>query len=155
MFRAMLRYFGASKTFQVKMMTRRTIQIAIGMLFMLSLLASSVSACTCQRHLDLAPTEEPSCHSHAGGAQPREQFVDDLAGTQITPGECCCVEPAPKAITKSDKINSESEAAAAVLHVINPAYLSRTVATSPIFEDPFFLLTPFYNLTPGRAPPRL
>ena len=135
-------------------MKRRTTQIAGGILFLLSLFVSSVSACACSHHESPEPAEQADCHSHSSAAEPKEKPSEDLIKPAISPGACCCIQSAPEAITKSEKIKSETNIAATSLPAVESVFHSRSIGESAILERPSFLTDSFHNLTPGRAPPR-
>lgn len=137
------------------MMKRRTTQIAGGILILISLFVSSVSACACPHHQKPVPDEKPSCHGHSAEPEQKEQAPEVVGGGKISPSQCCCVQPAPKAITKAEKIKSENDVATTPLPVVEAALHSKTAGESPILERPTFLKDSVCNLTPGRAPPRL
>ncbi|HEV8592961.1 MAG TPA: hypothetical protein VGQ55_12725 [Pyrinomonadaceae bacterium] len=142
-------------------MTRhRTSQIAVGIIFILSLLVSSVSACTCSshehadRHTDIAAHHSHNKdEGHHGDADETSTAISDAASQ----GECCCVSPAPKVSTKSETIRIEGK------HLLNTQsvkfleteFVSYSDAPIVNVDTRVLLSDPHFNLSPGRAPPRL
>lgn len=76
---------------------------------------------------------------------------------ELTEGECCCVQSAPKVFAKPETIKLEKQAA--LVSRISPPELLSSVeeyfSPETVFLKPFYLSNSFYKLTPGRAPPRL
>lgn len=148
-------------------------QFAISLLVVLSLFASSVSACACShdsiqsaagehcqppsQHLHEAKDDAP--HSHGEAAE--HHHADSAETKNVSPvlseKECCCIKPAPKVFAKSETVKTEkqfakiSSSASVEINVIVQINSVRTTE----FIRPFYLSDSFYNLSPGRAPPRL
>ena len=127
----------------------------------LSLLASSVSACICPHHQEKTLTEAPSCHSHATENAAAEQTNDadspETIKTSASEADaCCCVQPAPKVVAKSETVKLEKQAAA-LPAAAPPAvvFAVQVVSVENNLPKPLYLTDSFYNLSPGRAPPRI
>jgi hypothetical protein len=133
----------------------RLTQLIVGILFMISLLVSLMSACSCSHHLAAEkPSEKPACHSHSIQTEPENQQSDVGLGSHILPGECCCMQPAPKALVKSEKINTEKAQMASVPLTTERKFPGITTPARPlIFEQPAFLTESLCRFTSGRAPP--
>jgi cytoskeletal protein RodZ len=130
----------------------------------LSLLASSVSACICSHHQQQTETEAPSCHSHTAENVAAEQTndADSPAKTIIASASdadaCCCVQPAPKVAAQSETVKPEKQAAALTTTAAAPradVFIVRIIPVENRLPKPLYLTDSFYNLSPGRAPPRL
>ncbi|HEX8251158.1 MAG TPA: hypothetical protein VF599_23490 [Pyrinomonadaceae bacterium] len=129
---------------------------------MLSLVASSLGACVCSHHQEKAKTEAPSCHSQAAedAADDAEQTNEtDSPAETVTGGDaCCCVQPAPKVVTKSETVKPEKQTAALPTAATAPAtivFAAQVIPAQNYLPKPLYLTDSFYNLSPGRAPPRL
>jgi hypothetical protein len=141
-------------------------QFGLSLGLMLSLFVSAFSACICEHHQAKAATtaDAASCHSHTpetgeeqtSGVVAAEDSTQTLNPT-ISGGNCCCVQPAtPKVFAKSETVKSEKHTAA--LPAINPTpivFAARIYSLENDLPKPLYLTDSFYNLTPGRAPPRL
>jgi hypothetical protein len=139
-----------------------------------SLLVSSVSACTCDHGSSPAKTSEhcqPQSHSHEIKADlshahdkssAPNHHDDDLAKTDaislsLSQPECCCIKPAPKVYAKSETVKAEKQVAG--IHSATRIELDLTLQIVSVktieLIRPFYLSDSFYNVSPGRAPPRL
>jgi hypothetical protein len=139
-------------------MKHRNVQIAIGIIFILSLFVSSVSACSCPHHEQAAKPETASCHPHSHGANSTQgsSRASENASSSLLLGDCCCIQPAPKAATKSATIKAEGKVVkSSPLPVADPVFVLTAQVVQPAFESLSSLTDSYYNLTPGRAPPRL
>lgn len=153
-------------------------QFTASILVVLSLLVSSVSACTCvhdsgqiepgssgahshtkpqQQHPHEVKTDSHQLHREtASGHQPDEQSKTG-ASVVFSENECRCADSAPEAFTKSETFKTEKQIAGffseTQLEVsLTPQIISLRTGD---FIKPFYLSDSFYNLAPGRAPPRL
>jgi len=138
--------------------------MAIGIVFILSLLVSSVSACSCSHHEPATPPETASCHGHSHEAESGHGCLKAHGsskwlgndGSSILPGDCDCLQPAPKAVTKSEAIKLESKVLkSSPLLPADPVFIITVDVVRPAFESLAALTDPHHNLTRGRAPPRL
>lgn len=75
----------------------------------------------------------------------------------VSKNDCSCIQSASKVFTKNETLKVEKHLAltpAAIRSEIN--VVAPITEFKPIeFESPFYLSDSFYNLSPGRAPPRL
>lgn len=135
----------------------RSRRIFIAVLAVLSLLASSVSACTCSHHEGRAQAE-PSCHLHSRG---EERASTTNAAPQSFDPACECVpsKPVPAVISKSAKKASqphEQIAASPIWHIsLEPVAAVASDGSIVRLDPPSFLSEYFSGLLPARAPPRL
>lgn len=139
---------------------RRIANLVIGILFILSLLASSVSACTCSSHEHAAAQIETGSHHHHhedvdhhdDSAETSAPFTDFINGS-----ECFCSSPAPKVTSKSEAVRLEGKAVAAGTSIssFEPVAILLSEAALISFNPRAFLSDPLYGASPGRAPPRL
>lgn len=145
--------------FFVKMKSAKLKQLVLSLLAITSLFASSVSACACSHHREKAEAESPSCHEHSPETKAGHNQHDDLAETDITTvseAGCVCLQVAPKAFAKSDKLKFEKHIA--TIQIVAPIKTEFAAQVVPIkfnFTKPFYLSDSYYNLSPGRAPPVL
>jgi hypothetical protein len=136
-------------------------QFGISFLVVLSLFVSSISACACSHHqLEKVEAETPSCHQHSEMAMAENHHQTDSAEifqTVISEGGCCCIQPAPKVVSKNESFKlNKSVAALLTESQIEIKPISQIVSVAAIdFVTPFYLSDSFYNLTPSRGPPRL
>jgi hypothetical protein len=142
-------------------------------LVVLSLFVSSISACAC--HHDSIQAVGEHCqpklqHSHEAensSQHPRGEAIEQQHHANLTEAEndsisfsengCCCIKPAPKVFAKSETVKSEKQMAKLSLSAqieINLTAQIVSVKTAE-FIRPFYLSDSFYNISPGRAPPRL
>jgi hypothetical protein len=125
----------------------------------LSLFASSVSACTCSHHHEKPKIEAETCHGHSEDTKVKpnqDTNSSETIQTTIYEGECFCIQPAPKLIAKSEKVKIEKQQTAVLPNL--SVQLTFAVQKNPVksdFSKPFYLTDSFYNLKPGRAPPGL
>ena len=141
-------------------MKHRTVKIATGTLFILSLLVSSVSACSCPHHEDAAAPEATlrHLHSHSHEAESRHDSSkgSPRAISTVSPEDCCCMQLAPKAVTKPEVTKSEGKALnSSLLRLADPLFALVSVVGRIGFRASSFVAHSNHNLTPGRAPPRL
>lgn len=126
---------------------KKSKQIAVGLLIVLSLFVSSVSACVCSHHTEKIETKVSSCHGHSETTQERTSELDSN-------DECFCIQPAPRIFSKSETIKFEKQTAVLPLSDIELKAVSQVVADAGVyFEKPFYLSDSFYNLKSPRAPP--
>jgi hypothetical protein len=131
---------------------KKSKQIAVGFLIILSLFVSSVSACVCSHHAEKAATETASCHEHSEKKQ--EANSSENGKNFDSNDECSCVQPAPGIFSKSETIKIEKQTSALPFSKIEIKTASMVVFEKNIyFEKPFYLSDSFYNLKSPRAPP--
>ena len=142
---------------KIEMKSVRLKQFAVSLLAILSLFASSVSACACSHHQEKQETETASCHEHSAETKP-EQILDDnsseIVKANVSEAGCVCFQTAPKVVVKSENVKVEKHAATipSVLPV-EIVFVVQTVSARIYFSKPLYLSDSFYNLSPGRAPP--
>jgi hypothetical protein len=141
------------------MKSLRLKQFAISLLAVLSLFASSVSACACSHHQGKPQTETSSCHEHAAQTTAGQNHVgswSETVKTTISETVCVCLQPSPKVSAKSENLKVEKHRAAIlIVKPIQIAFIVQTVSAKIDFSKPSYLSDSFYNLSPGRAPPVL
>lgn len=131
---------------------KRSKKIAVGCLIILSLFVSSVAACICSHHTKKAAPEISSCHEHSETKAETDssEKVQKLGSND----ECFCVQPAPKAFSKSETVKIEKQAMVlSVLPTENKAVAIDVSGADFYFEKPFYLSDSFYNIKSPRAPP--
>lgn len=141
------------------MKSERLKQFGLAFCLVVSLFVSSVSACTCSHHPEKIETEVSSCHGHSE-TSPAEQNqkvdLDKNAQSLVSQDVCCCAEPSPKVVAKSETLKIEKQALAVLpLSTVEIAFVPQIVSVKTEFITPFYLTDSFYNLSPGRAPPGL
>jgi hypothetical protein len=131
---------------------KKSKQITVGFLIVLSLLVSSVAACVCTHHAEKAETQNSSCHEHAETAQKTDS--PEKVSALDSNDECHCIQPAPRVFSKSETIKFEKQAAVSPLSQVEIKAVSSIVSPAVVyFEKPFYLSDSFYNLKSPRAPP--
>jgi hypothetical protein len=137
-------------------------QAAASFLVILSLFVSSVSACACahHNHPKQLKAEESSCHREKSHEQAETQDSDDSVSFSgdIAAASCECVlDTAAKVFAKNEKLKIGKQAALSISNDKSPVLVfTRPLDLSAGFYSPrIFVSDPFYNLMPGRAPPRL
>lgn len=123
-----------------------------GILAALSLCVSSVAACACSHHhTKPVETEVPACHR-------QEHQPDRAAISESVEASCLCFlqAQAPKAFVKTENKNGKQTIASTPARPeIELILTGSTVISGVGFPAEILVSKPFYNLTPGRAPPRL
>ncbi|MCU1289164.1 MAG: hypothetical protein JWN60_1393 [Acidobacteria bacterium] len=141
----------------------------------LSLFVSAISACICDHHSvqtasgghDQAQThghsrsaKAESNHSHheSGGQNSADETAEKKGFSAAAPQEeCACPVVSPKTFGAFGNVKAEKQAV--VVLPIKRVEIGLTVQTAAIrisdFTKPFYLSDSFYNISPGRAPPRL
>jgi len=137
-----------------------TTKAATGALFILSLLVSSVSACSCPHHEDAASPDATlgHLHSHSHEAESKREPSKGSRGavSMVSPEDCCCMQPATKAAAKSEVIKSDGKVLkSSPLPSVERMFVSMAEVVQIGLETPSLLVESHRNLTPGRAPPRL
>ncbi len=123
-------------------------------LIVLSLFVSSVAACVCSHHISKTETEVPSCHTHSE-AKHKVDSSENVAKLDMD-DDCDCLQPAPKAFSKSETIKIEKQTANLPQTRIEIKAVSSIASIETIFfEKSFYLSDSFYNIKSPRAPPRL
>lgn len=142
-------------------------QYAASVLVVLSLFVSSIAACCCSHHEEKAEIETASCHAEThDSASKKTEAADSAATKSQTKSETdqngglnvpceCSVESAPKVFAKNENVKIEKQSlTAAVVKLPEAEFASSIAAFQSVFVAPFYLADSFYNLSPGRAPPR-
>jgi hypothetical protein len=138
-------------------------QVLAAILAALSLCVSSVAACACTHHHPVkveVETEQSSCHgsgNHAETAPRQETTVEDGTSDRINSSCECFLQAAPRVSVKNENLKVAKQAI--VQTAIDPERVlvqtgSAYVSTG-FYSTELFVSDPHYNLTPGRAPPRL
>ena len=131
-------------------------QISVSFLLVLSFFISSAAACICSHHLDNVEVAAPSCHEHSESKPHHETSFDENTPQLDTDEDCCCIQSAPRAFSKSETLKIEKQAAVVPSTRIEIKAVSTFVpAENTYFEKPFYLSDSFYNIKSPRAPPRL
>jgi hypothetical protein len=127
----------------------------------LCLLASTVSACACIHHIETVPVESvSSCHEHGRKAnepgashEPAEPAEN---GPAVTDCACACFERTPQLYSKSNSFKvTEAGQVDNVATISLARVVSVLVVPNVFLHRPAYLSDPFYNLSPGRAPPAI
>ena len=131
-------------------------QFCLVFLATLSLFVSSVSACACSHHQQAhaEETETHSCHSAESEHSAESVEGDNICVSQT---DCFCFQHLPEVFAKAETVNVEKQSAELLQSspVENSIITAVAAAKTVDFESPFYLSESFYNLSPGRAPPRL
>lgn len=134
--------------------TKKSKQLAASFLIILSLFVSSVAACICSHHVEISETESSSCHEQSEKKQDRDADSPENLQQFDSSSECCCLQPAPRAISKSETIKLEKQALVLPASKVEIKTVSHvSVIENAYFEKPFYLSDSFYNLKSPRAPP--
>lgn len=142
------------------MKNQRLKQIAFSLGIVLSLFASSISACVCLHHYEEVSAVKVSCHEHSTMPMMENRDADSAEKFQnvISENECCrCVQFAPKVFSKSDILKVEKQTAK--IFSLAPVEIGLVAqpfaANPPDYVKPFYLSDSVYNIKSPRAPPRL
>jgi hypothetical protein len=139
--------------------TRKLKQLVLILCGALSLFVSSFGTCVCSHHQEKGKTEALSRHSHAAAAEPTNDAGS--AAKTINPSaseadDCCCVQPAPKVVAKSETVKPVKQTAAhPAATPAAVAFAAQVIPAQNCLPKPLYLTDSFYNLSPGRAPPRI
>lgn len=153
------------------MKSNRMTKLAISFWIVLSLFASSVSACNCAH--DSASQSENHCqpnqprhsheseneshlHSHESSAKNQQTNRTENFSDALSLADCCCFQSAPRVFAKSETVKIEKQAAEVltgariVLQLTAPIIAVKTLnSVAPVYLSDFF-----YNFKSPRAPPR-
>ncbi|MDQ4120658.1 MAG: hypothetical protein M3209_04330 [Acidobacteriota bacterium] len=149
-------------------------QISLVLCCIFSLFVSSVLACYCA-HSEFAQQKEQDCaqqptaneekaenhsadhHSHSASRESRHETSSETGINHVDHQDACCIQYAPKIYAKSKGIAIQKQSALLLtLALVELKLVSQVASVETIqFAAPFYLSNSFYNLTPGRAPPRL
>lgn len=132
---------------------QRSTKFLVGILAALSLCVSSVAACACAHHHPKpVETEIPSCHRQSHGAK-KNAAISESADASC---ECFMQAPGPKVFVKNEnKIGEQAAASKPSEAEFEPVSAVSFNASGEYYPAEIFVPNPYYNLTPGRAPPRL
>ncbi len=140
-------------------------QFGLVLCCIVSLFVPTFATCICPQmqassahcHSEHQSSQKASCEHHqedSGTAASPSETIQ----TTISEPDCCCASPAPpRAFAKSETVKIEKQVAVTVqpsrIEInITPQVVSvKTI----VFARPFYLSDSFYNISPGRAPPRL
>lgn len=133
-------------------MKQRWAQIFAGVLIGIALFVSSASACVCPHHEQEPEKKSISCHEHTDETPSQAESAGTLP--VLSEGDCYCIQPSPRAISKSEKIRFDGKTLpASRLSLPKPVYSATNFFISETLPKPEYLSDSFYNLPPGRAPP--
>lgn len=138
------------------MQVRKFKQFGLILICILSLFVSSVSSCTCLHNEETAETNVSPCHEHSetAGTTNRNDDNDSFSETWIvSEDDCICIQPQSEAVAKSENYKAAKQVATHAPVTI--AFISQYFSEKVFFSKPLYLSDSFYNLSPGRAPPRL
>jgi hypothetical protein len=131
---------------------KKSKQIAVGFLIVLSLLVSSVAACVCSHHAEKVETLNSSCHAHSQAKQ--ETASPEKVSRLDSNDDCHCIQPAPRAFSKSETIKFAKQTAVLPVSQVEIKAVSQIISGARVyFEKPFYLSDSFYNQKSPRAPP--
>lgn len=140
------------------MKNQRLKQFAASFLVVLSLLVSSVAACSCSHHQEKVETAAPSCHQHSAENQSGEMHQStETSATFDANDDCVCAQSAPRIFAKSEVVKIQKQAATVSPYITISVELTAridAVETSD-YSKPFYLCDSFYNIKSPRAPPVL
>jgi len=133
-------------------------QILIAALAVISLFASSVSACNCSHHVEQTQNEGPSCHSHSHQTNSAAKTASSASAD--APCECILLKTAPAIIAKSEREKTTPQKQIADVLVQSAEFEQRHVAVADVVsvtstDAPSDLSHYLSGLLPSRAPPRL
>jgi hypothetical protein len=143
-------------------MIRGSRQVLAAVLAVLSLCVSSAAACACAHHHPetvKVETERSSCHgqAHQDDTNPPAAPVEVETGNRVDSSCECFVQAGPRISIKNENLKIGKQAI--VQTAINPETVLVPAGTayvsSGFYSPEIFVSDPHYNLTPGRAPPRL
>jgi hypothetical protein len=145
------------------MKSKKLRQIAASIFVLLSLCVSSIAACACAHHHPetvKVETEQSSCHgsgNHVETAPQQETAVEDGTSDCINVSCECFLQAAPRVSAKHENLKVAKQAI--VQTAIDPERVLVQTGSDHIstgfYSTELFVSDPHYNLTPGRAPPRL
>lgn len=140
-------------------MNKRLQQLVLGTLTAVSLIAWSVSACTCPHMQVVITPAVPPCHhqttmpdSDYHEMTPAENTCDYL----VADDDCVCADVAQKTIAKSGAVKLNRHVTLATPDL--PRFTARARVQQPVkagFVRPSYLSAYFSDLSPSRGPPRL
>jgi hypothetical protein len=144
------------------MKSKKLRQITASIFVLMSLCVSSIAACACAHHhaeTGQVETEQSSCHGSGDHVETAPQAAPAEADTKngIDSSCECFMQAAPRVSIKNENLKVAKQAIAQtaidserVLVQTGPYYIS-----AGFYSTELFVSDPYYNLTPGRAPPRL
>jgi hypothetical protein len=145
------------------MKSKKLRQITASIFVLLSLCVSSIAACACAHHLSetgQVETEQSSCHesgNHVETAPQLETAVEDGTSDRINSSCECFLQAAPRVSIKNENLKVAKQAI--VQTAIDPervlVHASLSYVFAGFYSSAIFVSDPYYNLPPGRAPPRL
>src|SRR5258708_37479100 len=139
--------------------TEKMQRIFIAAFTVISLLASSVSACTCSHHQGQAKVEASSCHSHSHNESTFEIQNNATSQSVQFPCECILAKPALAIIAKSDMRKSALQPDAILSETQVPSFereiVIAAVSSKAEFDKSAYPSKRPSGLVPSRAPPRL
>ncbi len=142
-----------------QMLSFRLKQIGSAFIVIASLLAASVSACTCSHHSIAAKPAVHSCHGMAEEMAPEKDVAASDANAFETDCECAAHTAGPLFLAKStgEKIRFQKDVSASVPVIFDTARIdvSFFAAVAPVYPERAFYDRHFRVFAPSRAPPRL
>lgn len=137
-------------------------QVLAAVLAVLSLCVSSVAACACAHHHPetvKVETKQSSCHgpAHQKETTPPAAPADAGRRNGIDSACECFAQASPRASIKNENLKIGKQAIARA--VAGPETVLVTAGAGRVstgfYSPEIFVSDPYYNLTPGRPPPRL
>jgi hypothetical protein len=137
-------------------------QVLAATLAVVSLCVSSAAACACAHHHPEAVkvnSEQSSCHgqAHQDDRSPQAAPADAGAGNRFDSSCECFLQAGPRVSVKNENLKVGKPAIAQA--VIDPETVvvpdGAAYVSNGFYSPEIFVSDPYYNLTPGRAPPRL
>lgn len=139
---------------------RKIEKFAASILIVFSLFVSTVAACCCDHHEEKAEIKTGSCHAQTTEtkAENHHGVKDSNEAAQFNSinANCeCFAAPAPKIYTKSENVKVEKQALTnETVKLPEARFVASIAAFQSVFAAAQYSSDSFYNLTPGRAPPR-
>jgi len=137
-------------------------QILAAILAGLSLCVSSVAACACAHHhpeTARVEAESSSCHgpAHQEDTSPQAAPGEARTGKGIDSSCECFVQAGLRVSIKNEnlKIGKQAAARAAAAPGTVLVFAAAAYVYAGFYSPEVFVSDRYYNLTPGRAPPRL
>lgn len=130
---------------------------AVGFISILSMLATSVAACTCSHHPTENAETESSCHSHAKSSSEHHHSTADTAdrGQNVSSSCCSCDQASPRVVFKQDQKQSQVKPAVTPSTSTDPRFVAISAETAiDNFRTRSFSHSILRSSTPSRAPPR-
>ena len=145
----------------MKSSRRKIERFAASILIVFSLFVSTIAACCCDHYEEKAAVEVPSCHAQTAETKTENHHErkdsNETAQFNSIDANCECLAfSAPKVYAKNENVKAEKQALTSETVKLPEAEFAASIAAfESVFAAPFYLSDSFYNISPGRAPPRL